>query len=263
MLLNSHSCAQELERLAGIDHEPLGIIAPARGPRRWYALAKVAGEWVAALVLLLLCSPVMLLAGLLVKVTSRGPVFYCQTRVGQLGRPYTILKIRTMYHRCEQVSGPRWAVPNDPRVTPVGRLMRAIHVDELPQLWNVLRGEMSLVGPRPERPEFVSHLEQALPDYQQRLAVRPGITGLAQVQLPADTDLESVRRKLAYDLYYIREMSAWMDIRILASTAFHLIGVPFPLLQRLFRMPSREVVERSTPVPAVNGRKVKPVPLAS
>ena len=105
-------------------------------------------------------------------------------RLGKNGRPFRLHKIRTMRHDCEKATGPRWAVPGDPRITPLGRFLRQTHLDELPQLWNVLRGEMSLVGPRPERPEFVPDLEQAIPHYRDRLLVRPGVTGLAQVQLP-------------------------------------------------------------------------------
>jgi lipopolysaccharide/colanic/teichoic acid biosynthesis glycosyltransferase len=109
----------------------------------------------------------------------------------------------------------------------------------------VLRGEMSLVGPRPERPEFVPSLEMTIPHYRDRLLVKPGVTGLAQVQLPADTDLNSVRRKLAYDLYYLRRIGFWLDVRLVACTAVHLLGVPYHVLGWLFRMPSLETVERA------------------
>jgi lipopolysaccharide/colanic/teichoic acid biosynthesis glycosyltransferase len=195
--------------------------------------------------LLLLLAPIMLLAMLFVKLTSRGPVCYCQTRLGRQGRPFTIYKIRTMYHNCERVTGPRWATAGDPRVTPLGRLLRRTHVDELPQLWNVLRGDMSLVGPRPERPEFVPQLEQAIPDYRDRLLVRPGMTGLAQVQLPPDSDLASVRRKLAYDLYYIQHISFWLDLQIVLSTLCYLARIPFSVSRNLFRVPSGEKIEQA------------------
>jgi lipopolysaccharide/colanic/teichoic acid biosynthesis glycosyltransferase len=184
------------------------------------------------------------LAALLVKVTSRGPVFYSQVRLGRFGRPYRIYKIRTMLHDCEKGTGAKWSTPKDPRVTPVGRFLRRVHVDELPQLWNVIRGDMSLIGPRPERPEFVAILERAIPHYSERLQVRPGVTGLAQVQLPADTDLESVRRKLAYDLYYVRQVGPWLDLRILLCTVFHVIGVPYRVLRGLCRMPTTCEVEQ-------------------
>jgi lipopolysaccharide/colanic/teichoic acid biosynthesis glycosyltransferase len=150
-----------------------------------------------------------------------------------------------MVFDCEKISGARWSAANDPRVTPVGRFLRRSHIDELPQLWNVIRGDMSLIGPRPERPEFVPGLQKAIPHYTDRLLVRPGVTGLAQVQLPPDTTIESVRRKLAYDLYYVRQVSFWLDVRILFCTAFKVIGVPFHLLRDLFRMPSRFEVERA------------------
>src|SRR5260370_5820150 len=115
-----------------------------------------------------------------------------------------------MFHNCERNSGACWATAGDPRITPVGRCLRRLHLDELPQLWNVVRGDMSLVGPRPERPEFIPHLEKHIARYQERMSVRPGLTGLAQIQLPADTDLDRVRRKLAYDLYYIGHERCWL-----------------------------------------------------
>jgi lipopolysaccharide/colanic/teichoic acid biosynthesis glycosyltransferase len=199
-------------------------------------------DGVLGLVLLVLSAPLILLAGLLIRLTSRGPVFYSQTRSGRNGRPFTLYKIRTMYHDCEQQSGPRWSRPGDPRVMPVGRLLRKTHLDELPQLWNVLRGEMSLVGPRPERPEFIPQLEQAIPYYRGRLLVRPGLTGLAQVQLPPDTDLASVRLKLAYDLYYVRQHGLWLDLRILAGTVFHVLGMPWQTVRKLTLIPAPAVI---------------------
>jgi hypothetical protein len=122
-------------------------------------------------------------------------------------------------------------------VTRLGRILRRTHLDELPQLWNILRGEMSLVGPRPERPEFVPALERAIPRYRERLAVRPGVTGLAQVQLPADTDLESVKRKLQYDLCYVERCGLWLDLRIFLATALKMAGVSFAALARIFFLP--------------------------
>src|SRR5437867_2933027 len=209
-----------------------------------YARLKAVMDIVLALALMALAAPLVIIAALMVKLTSRGPAFYSQTRLGLRGRPYTLYKIRTMRHNCEHLTGPCWSVLGDPRITRVGRFLRRTHLDELPQLWNVLRGEMSLVGPRPERPEFVAGLEVVVPYYRARLAVRPGMTGLAQVQLPADTDLASVRRKLAYDLYYVRQLSLWLDVRVLASTVLYVWGVPFPALCRLFWLPGREAVER-------------------
>lgn len=222
------------------------VRTPLEPPREsWYLACKVIADWTAALVLLVLTAPIMALAALLVKLTSTGPAFYTQNRVGKDGRLYTIYKLRTMIHNCESLTGPRWAITGDPRVTWVGRILRLSHLDELPQLFNVLRGEMSLIGPRPERPEFVPRLHRAIPAYQGRLAVRPGVTGLAQVNLPADTDLDSVRRKLAYDLYYIRRLSFGLDLRIMACTLLYSVGVPFRVSRRLFRVPRGPAVERA------------------
>ena len=198
---------------------------------RWYPRCKYAADFA--------------LAALLIKLTSRGPAFYTQTRVGQEGRLFKIYKLRTMVHECEALTGARWSLPGDPRVTAVGRLLRVSHLDELPQLLNVLRGEMSLIGPRPERPEFVPELERALPGYWQRLTVRPGVTGLAQVQLPPDSDVTSVRRKLAHDLYYIERLGPGLDLRILFCTALYAVGVPFDRLARLAGTPGREAIEEA------------------
>jgi lipopolysaccharide/colanic/teichoic acid biosynthesis glycosyltransferase len=216
-----------------------------RGPggRSWYLPCRAAAEFTIALVLLVLTTPAILLAAALVRLTSRGPAFYNQTRLGRGGRSYTMYKIRSMYHDCERHSGICWATKCDPRITPLGRVLRFTHLDELPQLWNVLKGDMSLIGPRPERPELVPDLERDIPRYRERLSVRPGVTGLAQVQQSADTGLESVRRKLAYDLYYIEAMGPWLDLRILLSTALKMVGVPFPVLRKLFAMPSCDEVE--------------------
>jgi lipopolysaccharide/colanic/teichoic acid biosynthesis glycosyltransferase len=209
----------------------------------WYLPAKAAVDFVAAIVLLVLASPLLLVAGLLVKLTSRGPVLYAQTRLGRGGRPYKIYKLRTMTHNCEARAGVQWARVGDPRVTPVGRLLRATKLDELPQLWNVLKGDMSLLGPRPERPEIVAALERALPHYRERLLVRPGLSGLAQVQLPPDTDLGSVRRKLDYDRYYVRHLGPWLDLRVALATALYLLRVPFGVARVLLRVPGARAVE--------------------
>jgi lipopolysaccharide/colanic/teichoic acid biosynthesis glycosyltransferase len=208
-----------------------------------YALAKRGLDLTLGLALLVLTAPLTLLAMLLVKLTSRGPALYTQVRVGLGGRPFTIFKVRTMAHQCEFRSGARWSLPGDTRVTAVGRFLRRTHLDELPQLWNVLRGDMSLIGPRPERPEFVPQLEMAVPCYADRLRVRPGLTGLAQVQLPPDSDLDSVCRKVACDLYYILHPGLLLDLRILAGTALHLVGVPWQLVRRLALLPRRGVID--------------------
>jgi lipopolysaccharide/colanic/teichoic acid biosynthesis glycosyltransferase len=187
--------------------------------------------------LLVASLPVVLGCMLLVRATSRGPAIYSQTRVGRGGRVFTLYKIRTMRHDCERQTGPRWSPPNDPRITLVGRVLRKLHLDELPQLWNVIRGDMSLIGPRPERPEIVARLREAVPGYDRRHAVKPGITGYAQVHLPPDTCLRSVKNKLVYDLYYIRHRCARMELYILLATGMKLLGLK-KLYQRKPRIPT-------------------------
>jgi lipopolysaccharide/colanic/teichoic acid biosynthesis glycosyltransferase len=180
--------------------------------------------------------PGMLVIGmlvLLVRLTSRGPAIFRQSRVGKDGRVFTMFKIRTMRCDAENGLGPTWSTANDPRSTPIGRWIRKLHLDELPQLFNVLRGEMSLVGPRPERPEFVCVLEEALPGYRQRVLVRPGVTGLAQLCLPPDTDLCSACRKLVLDLEYVRTATLATDMRVLLCTLLRLPKLPLPLALRL------------------------------
>jgi lipopolysaccharide/colanic/teichoic acid biosynthesis glycosyltransferase len=231
-----------------INAEFAALRLPIAGPRKsWYLGVKVTADVLAALVLLVVTAPLILLAALLVKLTSSGPAFYTQTRVGRKGRLFTIYKLRTMIHNCESLTGPRWSIPGDPRITWVGRVLRLSHLDELPQLLNVLRGEMSLIGPRPERPEFVPELDKALPSYRGRLAVRPGVTGLAQVNLPADTDLNSVRRKLSCDLYYIQNLSFWLDLRILLCTVLYAVGMPFRISRKLLRIPAAHTFDRAAP----------------
>jgi lipopolysaccharide/colanic/teichoic acid biosynthesis glycosyltransferase len=222
-----------------------GRVPAVRPPSNWYPPVKTAAGFVLGLVLTIIALPILGALALAVRLTSRGPAFYTQTRVGRGGRLFTIYKLRTMLDNCESLTGPRWCVPGDPRVTRLGWLLRVTHLDELPQLLNVLRGEMSLVGPRPERPEFVPELERALPAYRQRLVVRPGVTGLAQVKLPADTDLDSVRRKLAHDLYYIERLSLWLDLRLLAGTALYAAGVKPQMTGRLIGVPDSSAIERT------------------
>jgi lipopolysaccharide/colanic/teichoic acid biosynthesis glycosyltransferase len=193
-----------------------------------------------ASLLLTATAPLIALASLLVRLTSRGPVFYTQERLGLNGRRFTIYKVRTMYQDSEP-NGPIWSVRGDRRVTPVGRYLRWSHIDELPQLINILRGDMGLIGPRPERPEIVNQLERALPDYPRRLRVRPGLTGLAQVLRGPDTDLASVHQKLDLDLFYLDHKGPWMDLRIILATVPHLLRIPPNVIARWFGFPSELV----------------------
>lgn len=171
-----------------------------------------------SLLLVILALPVAALAAMLIKLDSRGPIFYTQERVGLHGRPFLVVKFRSMHVNAEAESGPQWAGLGDPRVTRIGGLLRRTRIDELPQLWNVLRGEMSMVGPRPERPYFVTRLAAELPCYSERALVKPGITGWAQVNYRYGASVEDARAKLAYDLYYVKHRNALLDLRILAAT---------------------------------------------
>jgi sugar transferase (PEP-CTERM system associated) len=163
--------------------------------------------------------PLMLLVALAVRLDSPGPVLFRQERLGRGGRPFTLWKFRSMRTDAEAKSGPAWAAKDDPRVTRIGRFLRKARLDELPQFWNVLVGDMSLVGPRPERELFVKQLLETCPFYEQRLVVRPGLTGWAQVKAPYASSFEESVEKLKYDLYYIKNLSLFLDISILLSTA--------------------------------------------
>ena len=165
--------------------------------------------------LLVLALPVLLLVGLAIRLTSRGPVLFRQQRVGKDRRAFTMIKFRTMQVDAERGTGPVLASENDPRITWLGRYLRAARLDELPQLWNVLRGDMSFVGPRPERPEFVQQYEQDIQGYRERFKVRPGLTGYAQVNGEYHT---SATTKLKYDLAYMYNRSIWLDLKILSET---------------------------------------------
>jgi sugar transferase (PEP-CTERM system associated) len=166
---------------------------------------------------LLLAAPVMLLAALAIALDSRGPVFYSQERVGERGRVFRIHKFRSMRADAE-TAGAVWASPDDERVTRVGRFIRRSRLDELPQLWNVLVGEMSLVGPRPERPVFVEKLAREIPFYNQRHCVKPGVTGLAQVRYSYGASVEDALEKLRYDLFYMKNLSLWYDLSVILDT---------------------------------------------
>jgi lipopolysaccharide/colanic/teichoic acid biosynthesis glycosyltransferase len=203
---------------------PPGPVARRRRPASAYR-GKATLDFLAAAVLIVLTAPVVVFAGVLVGLTSRGPAIYSQRRLGRGGRPFVMYKLRTMRHDCERDTGPTWAVPNDPRVTPVGRVLRRFHLDELPQLWNVLRGEMSLIGPRPERPEISAKLRLLVPGYDRRLDVKPGVTGLAQVHLPPDSDVDGVWKKIAHDRLYVGRIGPGFDLKILVFTVLKVLGL--------------------------------------
>ena len=212
----------------------------------WYSAGKRAFDLLFATIISVPALPLMLAAMALVRLTSRGPAIYSQIRVGQNGRTFVIYKLRTMRNDCEKLTGPQWAARGrDPRVTRIGNFLRKTHLDELPQLYNVFRGDMTLVGPRPERPEFVAQLEQVIPCYKSRLQIRPGVTGMAQVLLPPDVDFHSVRTKLMYDLFYLRDTNFWIDLKIMTCTVFKVLHIPPTLSRKFMGIPDQEAVEMS------------------
>lgn len=185
---------------------------------------------------LLLIAPILVLIAIAIRLTSRGPIIYAQARVGLDrrwrdtlalrdrrsedlgGQVFTIFKFRTMRVDAERFSGAVWAQENDPRVTTLGRYLRQFRLDELPQLWNIVRGDMNIVGPRPERPSIVARLREMIPEYRARHRVKPGLTGLAQINQHYDQNLDDVRGKIRWDLEYIRTQSLWLDIMIMLKT---------------------------------------------
>jgi exopolysaccharide biosynthesis polyprenyl glycosylphosphotransferase len=196
---------------------PLIEVLPEPMPP-WEQSTKRLLDMVVALVVLGVGAPLWFAIGLLVRLTSPGPAIYRQQRVGQHGAVFTMYKFRTMRQDAEAETGPVWAVEDDPRYTPIGRWLRKTRLDEIPQAWNVLKGDMSLVGPRPERPYFVEKFAHEIPLYNRRHRVKPGITGWAQVKWKYDTSLEDVRQKVKYDLFYIENMSLRMDFKIALRT---------------------------------------------
>ncbi len=192
--------------------------------RKPFGLVKEIVDRLLAICGLLVLLPVFVVIAIAVKCSSRGPVFFRQARVGKNGVVFEIIKFRTMVDDAESATGPIWARANDPRITSVGRFLRRSHFDEVPQLLNVIRGEMSLVGPRPERPMFVERFRKEIPNYEERLRVKPGITGLAQVCHKYDETVKDVRRKLAYDLLYIQKMCLMVDMAIVFLTFRCLTG---------------------------------------
>ncbi len=171
-----------------------------------------------SLIGLILAAPILAVAAVLIRLNSRGGVFYFQERVGQHGKPFTLIKLRTMISDAEKETGPVWTTSNDPRVDRLGKVLRLTRVDEIPQMWNVLRGDMSFVGPRPERQFFIRELQEEIPFYIQRLAVKPGLTGWAQVRFHYAASKEQTLIKLQHDLYYIKHLSVVLDLIIVLDT---------------------------------------------
>lgn len=187
--------------------------------RRQFRIFKEVLDMVGGSLLFVLFLPVMLVCALMIKLSDpEGPVLYRQVRVGLNGRLFTIYKLRTMYVDAEKHGKVQRAGQDDPRIIPMCRWMRKSHVDELPQLFNIVRGEMSLVGPRPERPELFEELSRNIPQFEKRLAVKPGLTGMAQIYNGYDTDIASLRRKLEFDLKYIENMSLALELKLLLAT---------------------------------------------
>ncbi|MFC0384232.1 exopolysaccharide biosynthesis polyprenyl glycosylphosphotransferase [Muricoccus vinaceus] len=212
-----------LERLSGrVDLDALepSWLETARGAHmtRGEALVSRSFDVVVSLGLLLLTLPLTALAALAIRLDSPGPVFYRQARVGKRGKIIHLTKLRSMRTDAEAGGAPQWATRRDPRVTRVGRFLRLTRIDEIPQVLNVLKGDMAFIGPRPERPAFVEQLSQVIPHYADRAVVKPGITGWAQVNFPYGASVEDARQKLTYDLYYVRRRSLFLDLLILVAT---------------------------------------------
>jgi len=194
------------------------VFSSELGPSRNSVAMQQIYSFLVALLGAILTLPLMLLAAMLVRATSKGPVLYKQTRVGKNGELISVLKFRSMFVDAEAVSGAVWASKNDPRITMVGKYLRKFRIDELPQFWNVLRGDMSFVGPRPERPEFVQALSEKIPFYPQRHCVKPGLTGWAQINHKYGDTIEDTITKLEFDLYYIKHISFSLDMYIIMNT---------------------------------------------
>jgi len=198
---------------------PLIDIMPELMPE-WEKRLKRLMDIFVSVVILVVSFPVIFITMIAVKLDSKGPIFFKQYRSGMNSKKFRMIKFRSMFENAEQYTGPVWSSKDDPRVTRVGKLIRKLRIDEIPQMWNVLKGEMSIVGPRPERPFFVEKLSEEIPYYKRRLKVRPGITGWAQVKHKYDESVDDVKIKLRYDLFYIENMSLRMDMKIIIRTIF-------------------------------------------
>ncbi|MDA3860242.1 MAG: sugar transferase [Melioribacteraceae bacterium] len=198
---------------------PLINITPLLMPE-WEKKIKRLLDLVISIIIIIISQPLFIITAIAIKYESKGPIFYKQERSGLNGKTFKIIKFRSMSSDAEKLSGPVWSTKDDPRITNVGKFIRKVRIDELPQMVNVLKGEMSLVGPRPERPFFVEKLSEEIPFYKRRLKVRPGVTGWAQVKHKYDENVEDVKEKLRYDLFYIENMSLSNDFKILFRTVF-------------------------------------------
>lgn len=198
---------------------PLIDIRPELMPE-WEKKLKRLMDIIVSLLILIVSFPIILFTAIGIKIDSEGPVFFKQERLGQNGKPFNVYKFRSMIKDAEKYTGPVWSQKDDPRVTRMGKFVRRVRIDEIPQMLNVLKGEMSLVGPRPERAFFVEKLSHEIPYYKRRLKVRPGVTGWAQIKHKYDETIEDVKIKLKYDLFYIENMSLRMDFKILLRTVF-------------------------------------------
>lgn len=217
LLPDFYQLVSGLNRTNQIFGLPLIEISPVPLPL-WERVAKRLFDILIALFVLIISLPFLFFVAIAIKITSIGPAIYKQKRVGRDGKEFTMYKFRTMYNDAEQHSGPTWAKEKDPRVTRLGYWLRKLRIDEIPQLVNVLKGDMSLVGPRPERPHFVNQFKNQIPLYTRRLRVRPGITGWAQVKWKYDSSLDDVKEKTKFDLFYVENMSLKMDAKILINT---------------------------------------------
>jgi sugar transferase (PEP-CTERM system associated) len=206
-------------RISTRDLRPSQLVFSADlGPQKSMVQIQGLYSWAIGLVGLILALPIMAVVSLLVRLTSPGPIFYSQTRMGLQGKLFKVVKFRSMYQDAEARTGAVWASKDDPRITPLGKWLRKLRLDELPQLLNVIRGDMSIVGPRPERPEFITVLQEKIPYYRQRLAVKPGVTGWAQINYKYGDTIEDTIVKLEYDLYYIKNLAPSLDIYIVFHT---------------------------------------------
>jgi len=218
-VLEGETFYEELTGRISVDKiNPSWLIFHEGFQKSWLMMAtkRFIGTCISALGLFL-SSPIILLTSICIKLDSPGPIFYKQERVGKDGKPFTLIKFRSMGQDAEQGEA-EWAKQDDVRVTKVGRVIRKFRIDEIPQMWNVLKGEMNFVGPRPERPQFVSELTEKIRYYGQRSTVQPGITGWAQISYPYGASEEDAKKKLEYDLFYIKHMSVILDLYIILKT---------------------------------------------